>query len=203
MKGCGATCHGAMCQSIRHMEQPRTCLAATPSPPLPNKSLCWRKPEALNLSRSLFFSPCCCRQLCVSLPLPPGRPASRGGPRRVHASSRNYNQKGFGRLRPQIPALARPSPCFQDPPWPGFSLFLPPALARVPPMQPGEAPAGAQPRGAGLLPSFLPSPQLSGFLSADTAPAGCCSTQPTPPAPGQGGPGGSQRAGIAAERRDG
>lgn len=79
MKGCGATCHGAMCQSIRHVEQPRTCLAATPSPPLPNKSLCWRKPEALNLSRSLFFFPLLLQAALRFITAPPGAASQPGG----------------------------------------------------------------------------------------------------------------------------
>ena len=88
----------------------------------------------------------------------------------------------------------------------GTASPLPSRAAPVPPSSPrlprrGEAPAGAQPRGAGLPPS-PPSQQLAGFLSADT---GCCSNEcaaPSSPSPAPGEEGREGEAGSHQARRE-
>lgn len=148
-----------------------------------------------------FFSPCCCRQLCVSLPLPAGRPASRGGAPQGARIEQKLQPEGIWSPSSPDPSARR---ALTLPPGPALAWifsFSPPGPCAGAPHAAGRGPSR---RAAPRLwpPSLLPSPQLSGFLSADTAPAGCCSTQPTPPAPGRvaqeghSGPGSQQRDGM-------
>lgn len=156
VKGCGATCHGAMCQSIRHVEQPRTCLAATPSPPLPNKSLCWRKPEALNLSRSLFFFPLLLQAALRFITAPPGAASQPGGAPQGARIEQKLQPEGI-----RSPSSPDPSarPALTLPPGPALAWifsFSPPGPRSGAPHAAGRGPSRrAAPRR--WPPSLLPS----------------------------------------------